>query len=81
MILMNIFILFDFPVPLLTRSMKTVAKRGQQTAIAANYLLLSKHLLLYDRPNISVYLNPKKHHKESSIFFKIKHSRVTSKIN
>lgn len=78
---MNIFIFFDFAVPLLTRSMKTAAKRGQQPAIAANYLLASKDLLLCDRPNISVYLNPKKHHKESSIIFKIKHSRVTSKIN
>lgn len=56
---MIVFILFDFAVPLLTRSMKTAAKRGQQPAIAVNYSLASKNLLLCDRANISVYLNPK----------------------
>lgn len=81
---MKIFIIFDFPVPLLRISMKTTAKTSKIHTEDSNLLLLPITGLLqricFDRPNISVYLKPKKHLKESNMIFKNKHSRVTKKM-
>jgi len=80
MILMKVFIIFDFPVPFANSKIyenhcKNVqdSHRRQRPTIAASYLLTSKALLLYDRQKISVYLEPKKNLKESSTVIKIKH--------
>lgn len=77
MILKKIFIVFDFPVPLLIRTLQTTTKTSEIHREDSNLPLLPINWLLKMTASVSVYLEPKKHLKESVMVFKVKHSRVT----